>query len=65
MLYRGFRITDESTSTAAVFGIYETFRGNWRLIATANAMATAEAVVDQTLLGREVLLGGVMHSPAD
>jgi hypothetical protein len=58
MIYRGFRIADESRRPAKVeFVIYETFRGHWRRVAIATAHCQAEAMVDALLAKRERLFG--------
>lgn len=59
MLYRGFRIQDESKGGTVTIVIYETCRGHWRKVTTANAFSIAEALVDQLLENREKLFGSI------
>jgi hypothetical protein len=64
MLYRGFRIANESTGSSVSFVIYETHRAHWRKIASANAVSVAERLVDDLLLARERLFGQLGGTPA-
>ena len=64
MIYRGFRIADESQRPAKVeFVIYEPLRGHWRKVATAKAHTQAEAKIDALLIERERLFGQASSRP--